>query len=292
MRKFFVAGLVLVAAIAGAGFALLRNEALLLDVVGGLRPDMTISERERMIAPHIRLEASPEVAGSAAGETSPLPAVIMFHGCSGYRPAFMAQWGAVAAEAGWRAFSVDSHAPRGIDRDAAMAKVCQGKALLGQERAGDAIAAVNLVAARADVDPARIVVAGWSHGAWTLMDLFAMDIGKRAPASLKHDGVAAPQIAGAILFYPYCGFGAWSRVQEWTISPPAIAFVGGRDTVVDGPACKATFERLAAVGADIDLVFYPDAEHVFDDPTLPEYYGREEASDARARFKDFLGALR
>lgn len=288
MRKFLIGGLVLVAALASLAFAVLRNDALLLDALAARRPDTTLAAHREIIAPHLKLEASPE----GVAPDAPAPVVVMFHGCSGYRPDFMHQWAEDIAAAGWRAISVDSHTPRGIDRETARARVCTGKQLLGQERAGDVLAALALVAARPDVDPTRMVVAGWSHGGWTVMDVFAMDLSARSPATISDHELSLPPLAGAILVYPYCGRGSWSSFHDWTIAPPALALIAGSDTVVNGPECQRTFETLRERGHDITLVTYPDADHVFDDPSLPDYFNAEANADARQRVRAFLSALR
>ncbi|MEO1014603.1 MAG: dienelactone hydrolase family protein [Pseudomonadota bacterium] len=287
MRNLLIGGMVAAALLLGGAFALMRNDALLLDAVALATPDTTLAEHEAFLADHIRMEAAPEGAGDAA-----LPTLVQFHGCSGYRKAFIAHWAGVAARNGWRAISVDSHTPRGIDDETARKTVCLGRELLAQERAGDVIAALNLISKRPDVDPSRIVVAGWSHGAWTLMDLFAMDLSKRSPAALSDGDLKVPTIAGAILVYPHCGRGAWSSVSDWTISPPTLALVAGADTVVNGPQCKALLEELSAQGHDIDIVYYPEADHVFDDASLPKYYSEEEAADAVTKVAAFLVARR
>ena len=286
MRKILMAGLAIIALCASIAFAALRNDALVLDALAWRTPDVSLADHSERLAPHIRVEAEPEGASDAR-----LPAFVIFHGCSGYNPPLAAFWGESAAAAGWRALSVDSHAPRGISPETARTEVCAGKRLLGQERAADVLAALRIVAARPDVEPAKVVVAGWSHGAWTIMDLFAMDLAHRSPAGLSERNIPAPGIAGAALFYPYCGRGAWSRAQDWTIAPATIAFIAGSDTVVDGPACRSLLEGMAERGADIDVVYYPDADHVFDNEAAPQYYDAASRADAAERLESFLRSL-
>ncbi len=287
MRNWLIGAGVIIALLAGGAFAALNNEAFVLDTLARGVSKSTLTEQEAFIADHIRMEAAPDGAGDAA-----LPTVVQFHGCAGYRAPLMEHWASVAAEAGWRAISVDSHTPREIDYDTSLQTVCQGKELLAQERAGDVIAALNLIAKRPDVDPSRIVVAGWSHGAWTLMDLFAMDLSKRSPASLSEKGLSVPDIAGAILVYPHCGRATWSTVNDWTISPPTLALVAGKDSIVNGPECKALLEEIAGRGHDIDLVYYPGADHVFDDASLPNFYSEKDAADAKTKYTAFLAERR
>jgi len=246
-----------------------------------------LSEHETFIAPYIK-------AYRPEGVAPPFPVVIQFPGCSGLRAPFMEQWVAVANAAGYMAVTVDSHRPRGIDRERALASVCAGKELLGQERAGDVLAAVNIVSARDDVDTDKIVLAGWSHGAWSVMDLLAMDFDRRRPAGLP-DAKPMPDIAGTILFYPYCGPGSWTRLSGWARQPKTIAFIAGADSIVDGPQCRTVLEKLNHSGAGIDVRFYPDADHIFDDPSLEApydyFYNAPAATDAEKRVSDFLAEI-
>lgn len=286
-RRRLAAALAAVIALGAGAWAVTQREAIMLDRVAARVPDAPLAERRALIEPAMTFHPPTDRA-------SPYPVVVQFHGCAGMRADFMAQWAKVANEAGWMAVVVDSNGPRGIPRDRALETVCKGTELIGQERAGDVLAALDVVTARSDVDPDHVVLAGWSHGAWSIMDLISMDLARRAPAGLAHDGLAAPRLAGVILFYPYCGPGAWTRAGKWSLEASTLAFVAGADTVVDGPQCKRLFERLEARGAAVDLVYYPQADHVFDDAGLaPEhrhFHNPDAAADAALRYRAFLDA--
>lgn len=280
---FVLAGLALLLAGAYA-----QRERLALAFLASQAPKTSLEERAALLAPYIAYHPPADVP-------PPWPAVILMHGCAGMRADFMGQWAEAANRAGYLAVVVDSAGPRGIDRARALERVCSGRELIGQERAGDALAAYEIARRRADVDAARIVLAGWSHGAWSAMDLIAMTPPRRLPAGLARDGVETPALAGAVLVYPYCGQGSWTRLDGWRNAPPALAFVAGRDTIVDPAQCPPVFERLIAHGADIDLVIYPDADHVFDDPFLPadyaHMYDAKTHADATRRFEAFLAKI-
>jgi len=222
----------------------------------------------------------------------PYPAVIQFHGCAGYRDDNMKRWAAVANEEGFIVLAVDSNGARGVNYKASLSTVCNGKSLIGQERAGDVAAALEIARARKDVDPSRIIVSGWSHGAWSIMDFIALASSGRNPASIKGDAASIRPI-GAALFYPYCGPGSWSRLEPWDGHERAIAFIAGKDTIVNGPECKARFENIAAAGTRVEITYYPDAEHGFDDPgpdgAKKAYVeSRDAAEDAAKRYRLFL----
>jgi dienelactone hydrolase len=139
------------------------------------------------------------------------------------------------------------------------------------------------------------VLAGWSHGAWTVMDYLALEGAGRAPATLKSRPLEAP-IAGAILFYPYCGEGTWSRLSAWKQAPRALMFTAGRDSVVSPQECRDAAAKLSREGVDVELIDYANADHAFDDATLiggPYAYFYDEASakDSEQRVGEFLAAF-
>ena len=288
MRKFLAPALLAVLAL--VVYASVRAEPFYLDHLARKVPDRSLEALQALLEPSMTFLPPP-----GAGE-GPYPAVLQFHGCGGFRPDFMNHWADAAHEAGYMAVFVNSTGPRGISNDEALETVCNGKALLGQERAGDVAAALRIVGARPDVQPNRLVVSGWSHGAWTIMDLFAMNLKKRRPAGLTDAVIDAPVPSGAILFYPYCGRGSWTRLNRWTIRPKTITFIAGEDSIVDGSECRRVFEGLRAAGEDIEIIFYPDADHVFDDPTLTgedreRYFDEAAAADAFRRYVEFLKTL-
>jgi dienelactone hydrolase len=208
----------------------------------------------------------------------------------------MEMWAKVGTDAGFIVLAVDSGGPRALDREQSLDEVCTGEKLIGQERAGDIAAAFTFAAARPDIDPDRIIAAGWSHGAWTLMDYLALAARGANPPSIIGD-VAAMDPAGVILFYPYCGEGAWSRLAPWKTNASVIAFIAGSDTMVDGRQCLMQLQRLSKQGTNIELIDYPDADHVFDDAGLEggefaRYYSPADAADAAMRYRSFINAIR
>ena len=132
-----------------------------------LWPLDTIARRWDMLAPHVEAYGPPD--------EEPRPAVILFHGCAGVRP-HIDIYARAAARDGFRAFVVDSYAARGWAQAYATTLVCAGAMFWGRERAGDVLAASWGLGQLPGVDAGRIALAGWSHGAWSIMDLMTMPL--------------------------------------------------------------------------------------------------------------------
>ena len=254
-----------------------------------LRTNKTdLSERIDLISSHAAVHLPSE-------GTAPFPVVLQFHGCAGMRQPFQEQWAEIANDSGFAAVIIDSLRPRGLSRNQAIETVCQGKELLGQERAGDVLAAIKLVEANPKLDETRITLAGWSHGAWTVMDFMTFDLEKKAPSGVRRADFEPYDLDGLILFYPHCARGARSRFATWTTTPKTLALIAGADSIVDAEACVTFFNRAAAKGAPIDLHIYPDTEHAFDDPFIEaewrHWHHEENTEDAKLRYAAFLNSL-
>ncbi len=264
-----------------------KAEPIMLGYLAGKTEKVSLDEHIALI------KSDTEIRLPAAG-TAPFPVVLQFHGCAGIRLEFQHQWADVANDAGYAAVIVDSMTPRGLSRQAALDKVCSGKALIGQERAGDILAAIKIVEADPRLDSSRIVAVGWSHGAWALMDYLTMDMEKHRPSGIR-SADAPSEIQGTILFYPYCGRGTRSRFSQWRQDMPVLALIAGADTIVNADECIAYFKKRQKKHTDTALVVYPGAEHVFDDPFLePDYihwYNEAFFTDAKKRYGDYLSEL-
>ncbi len=293
-RALIVIG-VAAALIVATGAAALQTtpgRRLLLDMLAARVPQTAFAERKSLVAKGATFTV-PEAEDEAGGAR--LPIVLQFHGCGRPDAPFMRQWASVAHAEGYMTGVFDSLTPRGVSEVEARTGVCTGARLLGQERAGDVLAALEIAREHPRVDPERIVLAGWSHGGFSIMDMLALQAAERPPAGLS-DAPPPANIRGLALFYPYCGRGARTTLHGWASKPPTIAFVAGSDSVVNGAECRRIFDDLAAEGAPIDLVYYPDANHQFDDTTLDplfsSFYGPEEHADAIERYTAFLRRLK
>ncbi|MEZ5893558.1 MAG: prolyl oligopeptidase family serine peptidase [Parvularculaceae bacterium] len=283
--KRWLAALIILALAAGGAYW--KREPLVMGWLASKVEHSDLAAREALLKDYLEI-VTPEGDG-------PFPIVMLLHGCAGVRPPFLHQWADVSAQAGYAAVIVDSNNPRGFHRNDGLDIVCKGKALLGQERAGDIVAVFNLLKDDPRLDLSRLVVAGWSHGAWTTLDFLTMDGKTKKPAGLDVSGAEWPRIEAAIFVYPYCGVGVLTRFRALTQRPKMLALIAGDDEIVEEELCIDYFGRLKKSGGDVEVTVYPDANHVFDDPYLaPEdlrLYNAADHADATARVSAFLRGL-
>lgn len=225
----------------------------------------------------------------------PFPVVVQLHGCGG-RKAFQDRWAEVVRDAGWAAVIVDSYAHRRISDAEAYATVCAGLKFRGAERAGDLFAAMEWVRRQAWADPARIVVAGWSHGGWTALDAMAMSAGAEAERLTGLSGLGDEPLsglAGAFLVYPFASLPSIARLHGLRVDVSPLAIVGGRDVIVGGRGLGSALRRMKTPGAPIEVVVFDKATHAFDEVDARDLRVRHDAGltrRAEGLLRDYLAA--
>jgi dienelactone hydrolase len=191
---------------------------------------------------------------------------VQFHGCGGVFEN-QREWASAFRDAGWVAVVVDSNTPRGLDAH----EVCGGRALLGAERAGDVWVSLADVKRLPFVDPERVILAGWSHGAWSIMDLLAMTAGDELPHNLVGPPVGGMAgVAGLIFIYPYCG--APARAAPWSLDAPSLFVIAGADSVAPPEDCLDLADELTDVGHDVSVRTLAGVDHAFDEDHGPDDY--------------------
>lgn len=240
----------------------------------------TLSQRWSMLAPGVTI-VGPD-------DDRPRPAVILFHGCGGLR-GHLPKYAAAATAAGWRAVIVDSYAPRGWSPAFALATVCTGVLLQGWQRAGDVLAAVDGVSRRADVEASKIVLAGWSHGGWGIMEAMSSDraagqLGLADPGAVALDGVV-----GTWLAYPYVGVGAFNRMRPWRHCPKTVAVISRTDHLTTVRNAQRVHDMVRDCGAEVET-WIAEGSHAFDEPmaAAPMRYHPALAAEAERRFVALL----
>jgi dienelactone hydrolase len=207
----------------------------------------------------------------------PFPTGIFFHGCGGVSDRIRS-WARELNAAGWAALILDSLGPRGITGE----EVCSGRRLLGRERAGDVLVAIEEARRRPEVDPERLVLFGWSHGGWTLIEIMAMNPPRELPPSLNAAPTRALEgVRGIVLFYPYCGLAA--RTGVWEPKIPALFLLGRNDQTAPAAPCIVMAEDLRDSGRVAEAHVYEGVGHGFDHPNRPGDPDSRRSPNATAR---------
>lgn len=193
------------------------------------------------------------------------PAVVFMHGCSGLLTrsgkvmSREADWAQRLTSQGYVVLAVDSFTTR------AQASECaRGGPVRPQvERALDAYGALRFLQRRADVEPDRVALIGWSHGGGTVLFAIASSSPARSEAS------APPDFRAAVAFYPgWCNNTAQHGAQ-WTTSVPLLILAGERDVWTPAAPCETFVRMVRERNVPVELHVYADAYHDFDFPHLP-----------------------
>lgn len=179
--------------------------------------------------------------------TGPFPAVVLMHGCSGLHQT-IGNWSVILKEAGYATLILDSFGPRSVF---SVCDSASGKASPAI-RALDAYGAMAFLRDQPDIDPNRIALAGWSHGAIAAL------------AAVAASGIATKfenEFAAAIAFYPYC-------IPDRRFETPVLLLIGEADDWTPAAPCKALYENNKRQGGALEIVVYPGARHGFDDEQL------------------------
>lgn len=217
-----------------------------------------LQDRIALLSPAFAV-VRPEGAG-------PFPLAVLLHGCGGRQP-FLDGYAAALQRVGVASLIVDSHTPRHINRVAASLTVCTGAQLQGRERAGDLFAAFAWARGQDWVDPTRMIAAGWSHGAWTVIDALALRPGGEMQRATKLSDLPEEPLAGltgAFLAYPYAGIASTGGKRAPRLKPHTTAIVCGRDYIVGAKAPLAALGRLRAHGLPLELSLFEENTHAFE----------------------------
>jgi dienelactone hydrolase len=213
----------------------------------------------------------------------PFPVALQLHGCGGFSPGQQQRYAETARAAGAAVVMVDSMTPRGISRLEARMTVCVGLRLRGAERAVDLVAMLHWLQTQPWADTSRVLAAGWSHGAWAIMEALA----ERQEAPLP--------LAAAFLVYPYCGPPSRTFSRGWGANRPAVhAIIGGQDSVVGRRLPERALARLEADGLAVRRLFLPEATHAFDEDDYKDprtRYRPDLEAQARAFYAEAVAAM-
>jgi dienelactone hydrolase len=196
------------------------------------------------------------------GDQLPRAAVIMLHGCGGaygkdgQLNARHTMWGEYLAAQGYVAMMLDSFSSRGLQQLCTI-RIAE-RPLKEADRVGDADAALSYLRQLPGVDPNRIALLGWSHGAGVTLET----ITDRHRADAAGSGFKA-----AIAFYPGCTSRS-KKADRFHPYAPLLLLIGETDDWTPAEPCKVLTARVAARGEPMHIVTYPDTYHDFDSPAL------------------------
>jgi dienelactone hydrolase len=198
--------------------------------------------------------------------TDPLPLVILLHGSGGIGSS-VTDWEQDLLSMGVATFVLDSFSGRGIintnNDQSQLPRLAQAE---------DAYRALAILSRHPRIDPARIMLMGFSRGGQSALY-----------ASLKrfHRLHASPgtQFAAYVAFYPDCTY--TYREDDDLVAKPVRILQGSADNYNPIAACRAYVERLRAKGNDAELDEYPGASHVFDSLSLRDAVQLPQAQTTR-----------
>ncbi len=170
----------------------------------------------------------------------PFPAVVMMHGCAGIHPTHV-RWAELLNEAGYVTLILDSFRPRSIFNVCTAAPDLD----LPLKRVFDAYGALAYLQELPYVEPDRIGLIGWSHGAIAALE------------AVHNEAITTPlpqRFRAAVAFYPYC-----PTYHDFDL--PVLILIGEADDWTPARLCEVLQSRN---GDSLDLVIYPGAYHSFD----------------------------
>lgn len=184
---------------------------------------------------------------------SPLPGVVVTHGCGGVDGG-ATRWGRELVEYGYATLVIDSFGPRGIT------EVCSGQEHINIATVlHDVYRGLDVLAADPRVDASRIALLGLSFGGRTA--LWANQ--KRFRALYGSDN----EFAAHLSFYPASCYIRLADELEVGDAPMRL-FHGTADDWLTIEPCREYVERMQSAGHDVALFEYEGAHHGFDEVTL------------------------
>jgi len=183
------------------------------------------------------------------------PAIIALHGCGGLYgtrgeldgryTSYAKRWNAM----GWHVAAPDSFGSRGESSICTQPAAQRGVKV--SQRRDDVLRTAAWLSTRADVDPRRIAVVGWSNGASTALEV------------LDRSRWQSHLPAAVVTYYPGCG--AWKRRALVEPAAPLLMLLGEADEWTPAPPCQELGQRFQAdYPGMVTVRVYADGHHGFD----------------------------
>ena len=178
-----------------------------------------------------------------------VPAVIILHGAGGVNDYYF-KVADMLNEMSIAAFVVDSYEQRGIQSgEETLKKLFHSYST----RISDAYAALELLSTHPKIDKRKIAVMGYSHGA--KVALFV------ASEKIRWSFIADDlRFAASIAYYPGC-FPQFKNI-DFT-DAPVLMLLAEKDNICPVQACLDYARRIKDSGADVKVIVYKGAYHMF-----------------------------
>jgi dienelactone hydrolase len=189
------------------------------------------------------------------------PAVVMLHGSAGMI-ADRAKYGPQLAAMGVAVLLVETYDSR---RDLGAGFIERVLNITETMFVADAYAALAYLAARPEIDPHRVALAGFSYGGMaTEYALYAQMADALAPDGLR--------FVGHVAFYAPC---IARFVDSRTTGAPLLMLYGGQDELMQPERCERLADELRGGGSQVDIIVYPGAVHQWDGGMERRLIGRQ-----------------
>ncbi len=193
-----------------------------------------------------------------------VPAVVFLHGSAGNIAERGARYGAQLAAMGVAATVVETYASRPDLGTGFIARVLN---ITETMFVADAYAALRYLAARPDIDPRRVVLAGFSYGGMAATyALYAQLADRLAPPGLR--------FAGHVAFYAPC---IARFADSRTTGAPLLMLYGAEDELIRPDRCAQVADDLRRGGSAVEIIAYPGAVHQWDGAMERRLIGRQLA---------------
>ena len=246
-------------------------------------PSAPLGVQRAVAIPPVRLEGSRMPAGpipsvlylpqNLSGGATPLPAIILLHGCNGPFPRTPA-WVPRLMGWGYAVLTPDSLTPRGL---ASICEPAMQPRVTARDRVGDVASASYWLRQQPGIDPARIAVLGLSHGGVTAA----------LAAQYLYSGMG---LRAAINYYGPCG-------QPGALGATPLLVLAGEADDWGNPAAQCRqFGAQVRAGQTFELHTYPGVYHAFDSSGLAKSsmlghamgYDHAAAEDSFVHVRAFL----
>jgi dienelactone hydrolase len=189
------------------------------------------------------------------------PAVVFLHGAAGLVSERGDLYGRQLAAMGVASLVVDTFGAR---RNLATGFTERLIEITETMMVTDAYGALRDLARRPEIDPSRVVLAGFSYGGMsTMYALYAQIADRLAPPGLR--------FAGHVAFYAPC---IARFADSRTTGAPLLMLYGQQDELIRPERCAEIADDMRAGGSEVEIIAYPGAVHQWDGGMARQMIGR------------------